>query len=40
MASRASAADAQSIERMKRHVRDMQRLMERMQQEMEGLEEP
>lgn len=34
------AADAQSIERMKRHVRDMQRLMERMQQEMEGLAEP
>jgi len=34
------APDAQSIERMKRNVRDMQRLMERMQQEMEGLEEP
>ncbi len=36
----APAPDAESIERMKRHVQDMQRLMERMQREMEGLEEP
>ena len=36
----APAPDAESIERMKRHVQDMQRLMERMQREMEGIEEP
>lgn len=36
----APAPDAESIERMKRHVQDMQRLMDRMQREMEGLEEP
>ncbi len=32
--------DAQGVERMRRNVRDMQRLMERMQEEMDGLEAP
>lgn len=35
-----SAPDAQDIERMRRHVRDMQRLMQRMQEEMDGFEDP
>jgi len=32
--------DAQGVERMRRNVRDMQRLMERMQEEMDALETP
>lgn len=32
--------DAQGVERMRRNVRDMQRLMERMQEEMDALEAP